>query len=393
MLKDEDTLNELNVGPNDFFVCMVGREPPKVCFEIIQCFLCLVLIYSSQPKSAATPVNTSQTVPPAPSSAPQVSITPPPAPMAASASVSTASAPTPAPPAESSFINPLVLEELIGMGFEENQCRRCLIAAHGNADLAFEFLSSGNVPSSSILPPSTPITSSQPSVNPSSAASPEMTPLERFRFHPQFASLQRLIQENPASVSQVLDLIGQQDPQLLEVIHADHEGFMRMMNEPIREPAEMPATPAFNASGDMGMGMGMPAQMSPNDISRLLYSMTPEQRVEFAQSIGVQPDQLDQVVRLLASMSPEQLASLGGPAGAGGLGGSGGRGQGIRVQLTSQEMEAVQRLMALGFSQDDAIQAYLACDRNEELAANFLFDSADYDDGMDNFGDYEGDNM
>jgi len=43
-------------------------------------------------------------------------------------------------------------------------------------------------------------------------------------------------------------------------------------------------------------------------------------------------------------------------------------------------MEAIKRLESLGFSQNRAVQAYFACDKNEELAANFLFDSVGEDE-------------
>ena len=50
------------------------------------------------------------------------------------------------------------------------------------------------------------------------------------------------------------------------------------------------------------------------------------------------------------------------------------RPQGPSIRLTKEESDAVKRLQELGFSQAEAVQAYIACDKNEEMAANFLFE-------------------
>lgn len=46
------------------------------------------------------------------------------------------------------------------------------------------------------------------------------------------------------------------------------------------------------------------------------------------------------------------------------------------IRVTPQENEAIERLASLGFPKSLAAEAYFACDKNEEAAANYLFDSA-----------------
>lgn len=53
------------------------------------------------------------------------------------------------------------------------------------------------------------------------------------------------------------------------------------------------------------------------------------------------------------------------------------------IRVTQEEKDAIERLTQLGFPKHRAIEAFFACDKNEEWAANYLFENGMNDDNYD----------
>ncbi|XP_028318151.1 UV excision repair protein RAD23 homolog B [Gouania willdenowi] len=215
-----------------------------------------------------------------------------------------------------------MVNEMMLMGYEREQVVAALRASFNNPDRAVEYLLTG-IPGRSQGPPSAPDTVAPPtrgvpavptsgiSVPTSTGPSPAaggVNPLSFLRNQPQFHMMRQLIQQNASLLPALLQEIGRENPELLQEISNHQEDFIHMLNEPTPD-----AVPAGGSSVSGGAG------------------------------------------------------------GAGGVGAdTSGGGQMSYIQITPQEKEAIERLKALGFPEGLVIQAYFACEKNENLAANFL---------------------
>ncbi|XP_054985132.1 UV excision repair protein RAD23 homolog A isoform X3 [Sorex araneus] len=114
-------------------------------------------------------------------------------------------------------------------------------------------------------------------------------------------------------------------------------------------------------------------QQSPALLPALLQQLGQE-NPQLLQQISRHQEQFIQML----NEPPGELADLSDVEGEGGAIGEEAP-QMNYIQVTPQEKEAIERLKALGFPESLVIQAYFACEKNENLAANFLL-SQNFDD-------------
>jgi UV excision repair protein RAD23 len=156
-------------------------------------------------------------------------------------------------------------------------------------------------------------------------------------------------------------------------------------------PSESPPAGNTQSSNNSSLGSG-------NESEPLSFLRTQPQFQQMRQVIQQNPQLLNAVLQQIGQSNPQllQLISqnqesfvrmLNEPSsspgsnpsqGSGGAATGGGAGfplestLGSSTQVSPQDREAIERLKALGFPEYLVIQAYFACDKNENLAANFL---------------------
>ncbi|XP_070817947.1 uncharacterized protein [Chaetodon trifascialis] len=214
-----------------------------------------------------------------------------------------------------------LVSEIMSMGYEREQVVAALRASYNNPDRAVEYLLMGIPAEASDLPPQEPVRHSGPS-NP-------ITPTTQQPRQPPAAS-----NTGPVSGSQPASAGGGSPSTGNPLEFLRNQPQFQQMRQIIQQnPALLPAL----------------LQQLGRDNPQLLQQITQHQ---------------ERFVQMLNE-----------PRG-GDTGGEGAEAQGSPhtnyIQVTPQEKEAIERLKALGFPEGLVIQAYFACEKNENLAANFL---------------------
>ncbi|EFR01318.1 nucleotide excision repair protein RAD23 [Nannizzia gypsea CBS 118893] len=326
ILQDDNTVESYSIEEKGFIVCMVSK--PKAAAPSA------AAASSSQTPAAAPPAPT-----PATPSAPARVNAPP---------LQTPATPSPAGGASSgassgaTFNDPSALlmgnqgqeaiTQMLAMGFSRGDIDRAMRAAYFNPDRAIEYLLNGIPDEPEREAPSAPAAGS---------ARPAAT--------------------EGASESQV-----QESLNLFEQAAAQASGG------------------GSGRSRGAGAGAGAGSGESAGSLGSLEFLRNNPHFQQLRQLVQQQPQMLEPILQQVGAGNP-QLAQLIGqnqeqflqllsedvddetqlPPGA------------QSISVTEEERDAIERLCRLGFSRDSVIQAYFACDKNEELAANFLFDQPD----------------
>lgn len=217
--------------------------------------------------------------------------------------------------AESALLTGSALEssvtELMSLGYSREQVMRALNSSYHNADRAAEYLLSGNIPD-----------------------------------------------------------IGDDEPTEEDINATPASG-----GTPVAVPPTIGGT--GSAAGDLQFLRSLPQfQLMRNQVQA-----HPETLPTLLQEIGRSNPQL---LQLISQNQEAFIALLNEPSTGGSESGGGGGGVdagerapggGFQIQVTAEEKATIDRIASMGFQESEVIQAYFACDKNEQLAIEFLLNS------------------
>ncbi|KAJ9107452.1 hypothetical protein QFC21_000905 [Naganishia friedmannii] len=388
ILPDTSSVGQHNIKEKDFLVVMVSKAKPAPAAAAAPAPApAAPAPVESAPAPAATTTDVDMNAPTTIESAPADVAIPTAAPSQAQAEAATNAAAAAGSGHGASFLSGDVLQAAISgmmeMGFEREQVMRALRASFNNPDRAVEYLMTG-----------IPAHLDQPAPAPASlaaqAAQPASTPAG------QTAAAQAPAFQESAPAAAAAPAAGANAP--ADNLFAAAAAAMQQQRGGVpaaggpgaagQAPAQGLSSGAASALGNHPMmaELRQLVQQNPALIQPLLQQLGAN-NPGLAQLINQNPEAL---MQLLAGDDDEEgdfdPAAFGGAEGEDPF-----QGQTV-IQLTEQEAEAVRRvsissfyleprnLESLGFDRQSVLRAYMLCDKNEELAANFLFDNPNFDE-------------
>ena len=291
-----------------------------------------VVVMQQKAKAAPAPAPAATTTPaPAPATTP----VPPAAPVAAPAPEG--GAPTPEA-AASTLVAGSALEETIAnmmaMGFERDMCVKALRAAFNNPDRAVEYLLTG-IPEN-VMPAPAPAAPAAAAAPAAGAPTPNPT-------------------DPNAPNTQPLNLFPDGIPNVGQGAAGPNGGILDFLRD----------NPQFQAIRAMVQG-------NPQILQPMLAELQRQNPQLYGLINGNQEEFLALLNEPMAEGALEGLAAgLEGLEGMEGLAG----GNANQIEISEEDNAAIERLAALGFQFELAAEAFFACEKNEEMAANYLFDS------------------
>ncbi|KAI1314839.1 hypothetical protein EDD11_001664 [Mortierella claussenii] len=353
ILLDDQPVSEYNITEKDFLVIMVtkAKAAPAASSKPVAA--------AASPSTSASASSTPAAAVPAPSApVTQTTVEQTPAVAAPASSPAIGLIPTaaataePAAPADSAD-NALLtgshfetaIQNMVDMGFPRDQCMLAMRASFNNPDRAVEYLMTGipehlQAQASAPAPASTRTAAAptSPTTNPTSESTPASAPT--------------------AAVAQPQNLF--------------------------TAAAQAAANARRGGSGDAA-GQG--------DVENLAFLRDQPQFQQIRELVQHNPDLLQPLLVQLGQSNPQmlhlinqnqqaflQLLNEGYDGEEGGAAPPGAN----HIYVTQEEQEAIQRLENLGFDRQTAVEAFLACDRDEQMAANYLFDHGhdDFDEDI-----------
>jgi UV excision repair protein RAD23 len=232
------------------------------------------------------------------------------------------------------------IQSLSEMGFSGDLAKNAIEAAKGNISLAIDYLYNG-IPSGSQAhnPQLSEFLDEEEEIEPLEI-DPEMLnnlDLTNPNTLKTIASIVKvLIQEDPSQLSQLLSDFEETNPEIIDFIKEHETEFKSLIEKPI-------------SNEDLHLFQSLAGESGHNHQE----GEPDEDQIE---------EGIQNFLNNAQNLQQENPSTL------------------VNINLSQFDREAVDRLMNLGFPEEDALQAYMACDKNETLAANFLFDNKFKDD-------------